>query len=177
MTRNDNGQSYTTKLNGTTGNVVWEVNLGRKVAAPNSSPNPNAQTYSTVSTNDGGFITGFSSNNWGGRFIYARFDANGNFLWYKQNREYQNIRGGALALSDGSFAFTNFGDSTWSILKTTANGQLLPACTSNLPDLTLENLNLLNPSVQQGQILYWKVNIKNIGNGDATGNFNVKAYI
>ena len=123
VTRNDNGQSYTTKLNGTTGNVDWEVNLGRKVVSPNSSPNPNAQTYSTASTNDGGFITGFSSNNWGGRFIYARFDANGNFLWYKQNREYQNIRGGALALSDGSFVFTNFGDSTWSVLKTTANSR------------------------------------------------------
>jgi hypothetical protein len=48
---------------------------------------------------------------------------------------------------------------------------------NNQPDLTLSNLNLTNPSVPQGQILNYKADIKNIGTGAATGNFNVKAYI
>ncbi len=49
--------------------------------------------------------------------------------------------------------------------------------TQNLPDLTLANLNLTNASVAQGQILYYKFDLKNVGTGDAYGNFNVKSYI
>jgi hypothetical protein len=49
--------------------------------------------------------------------------------------------------------------------------------TSNLPDLTVANLNLTNPSVPQGQILNYKFDLKNIGSGNASGNFNVKGYI
>ncbi len=49
--------------------------------------------------------------------------------------------------------------------------------TSNLPDLTLANLNLTNPSVLQGQVLNYKFDLKNIGIGDASGSFNVKGYI
>ena len=55
--------------------------------------------------------------------------------------------------------------------------QITEGVQSTLPDLTLANLNLTNPSVPQGQILNWKVDIKNIGTAAATGNFNVKAYI
>ncbi|MEN9609992.1 MAG: hypothetical protein RLZZ628_806 [Bacteroidota bacterium] len=47
----------------------------------------------------------------------------------------------------------------------------------NLPDLILANSTIPNPSVQQGQILNWKVDIKNIGAGNATSNFSVKAYL
>jgi hypothetical protein len=47
----------------------------------------------------------------------------------------------------------------------------------NLPDLTLANLNLTNPSVPQGQILNYKFDLKNVGTGDAYGNFSVKSYI
>jgi hypothetical protein len=46
-----------------------------------------------------------------------------------------------------------------------------------LPDLTLANLNLTNSTVNQGAALNYKVDIKNIGTGNATGNFTVKAYI
>jgi hypothetical protein len=45
------------------------------------------------------------------------------------------------------------------------------------PDLTLANLTIPTPSVLQGQILNYKVDIKNIGTAATTGNFNVKAYI
>ncbi|MEN9609289.1 MAG: hypothetical protein RLZZ628_103 [Bacteroidota bacterium] len=47
----------------------------------------------------------------------------------------------------------------------------------NLPDLTLANLTIPNLSVSQGQILNWKVDIKNIGTGNATNNFSVQAYL
>ncbi len=47
----------------------------------------------------------------------------------------------------------------------------------NLPDLTLANLNIQPPSVLQGQVLNYLIDIKNIGTGNATGNFTVKAYI
>jgi GEVED domain/Secretion system C-terminal sorting domain/CARDB len=47
----------------------------------------------------------------------------------------------------------------------------------NLPDLTLANLNIQTPSVLQGQVLNYLIDIKNIGTGNATGNFTVKAYI
>jgi GEVED domain/Secretion system C-terminal sorting domain/CARDB/Domain of unknown function DUF11 len=51
------------------------------------------------------------------------------------------------------------------------------ACsTSPLPDLTLTNLNIQTPSVLQGQVLNYSIDIKNIGSGNATGNFTVKAY-
>jgi hypothetical protein len=49
--------------------------------------------------------------------------------------------------------------------------------TNDLPDLTLANLTIPTPSVQQGQILNWKVDIKNIGTAAVTGNFTIKAYI
>ncbi|MBL7814565.1 MAG: hypothetical protein JNL70_06135 [Saprospiraceae bacterium] len=45
------------------------------------------------------------------------------------------------------------------------------------PDLTLATLTLPTPSVQRGQILNWKVDIKNIGTANAPGNFAVKAYV
>lgn len=48
---------------------------------------------------------------------------------------------------------------------------------SSLPDLVLSNLNVLTPSVSQGQTLNFKVDITNIGQGHATGNFKVRAYI
>ncbi len=49
--------------------------------------------------------------------------------------------------------------------------------TGNLPDLTMANLNLTNPTVQQGQILNYKFDLKNIGTSNAAGSFNVKSYI
>jgi hypothetical protein len=45
------------------------------------------------------------------------------------------------------------------------------------PDLTLANLNLTNSTVQQGQVLNYKFDLKNIGLGNASGSFNVKSYI
>jgi hypothetical protein len=48
---------------------------------------------------------------------------------------------------------------------------------SNLPDLTMANLNLTNPSVSQGGILNYKFDLKNIGKVNIPGNFNVKGYI
>jgi GEVED domain/HYR domain/CARDB/Domain of unknown function DUF11/Secretion system C-terminal sorting domain len=48
---------------------------------------------------------------------------------------------------------------------------------NDLPDLTLANLNLTNPSIQQGQDLFFKVDIKNIGNGVASGEVNVQTYV
>jgi hypothetical protein len=52
------------------------------------------------------------------------------------------------------------------------------ACSPSLqPDLTMENLNIPTPSVFQGNILSYFFDLKNIGTGNATGTFNVKAYI
>ena len=48
---------------------------------------------------------------------------------------------------------------------------------SNQPDLTLENLTIPTPSVQQGQILNFNVDGKNIGTAAATGNFTIKSYL
>jgi GEVED domain/CARDB/Secretion system C-terminal sorting domain len=48
---------------------------------------------------------------------------------------------------------------------------------SNAPDLTLANLNLTNNTVQQGQILNYKFDLKNIGTVNIPGGFNVKGYI
>jgi hypothetical protein len=48
---------------------------------------------------------------------------------------------------------------------------------SNSPDLTMANLNLTNNTVQQGQILNYKFDLKNIGTANASGSFNVKSYI
>jgi Domain of unknown function DUF11/CARDB/Secretion system C-terminal sorting domain len=47
----------------------------------------------------------------------------------------------------------------------------------NLPDLTLANLTIPTPSVQQGQILSFKADFRNIGTAAATGNFTVKSYL
>jgi GEVED domain/CARDB/Domain of unknown function DUF11/Secretion system C-terminal sorting domain len=48
---------------------------------------------------------------------------------------------------------------------------------TNGPDLTIANLNVPTPSVQQGQILNFKADLKNIGNAAATGSFTVKSYL
>jgi hypothetical protein len=48
---------------------------------------------------------------------------------------------------------------------------------NNQPDLTLANLTIPTPSVQQGQILSFKADFKNIGTGAASGNFTVKSYL
>jgi ELWxxDGT repeat protein len=47
----------------------------------------------------------------------------------------------------------------------------------NLPDLTLANLTLPPNPVQETELLKWKVDIKNIGTGNASSNFSVKAYV
>jgi hypothetical protein len=46
-----------------------------------------------------------------------------------------------------------------------------------LPDLTLKNLIPRDPSVQQGQNLYFSFDAKNIGAGDATSGFTIKSYL
>ena len=53
----------------------------------------------------------------------------------------------------------------------------IQASATNLPDLTLANLNITTPSVQAGSILSYKFDAKNIGTAAASGNFNIKAYI
>ncbi|MBI1224298.1 MAG: hypothetical protein GC192_03590 [Bacteroidetes bacterium] len=45
------------------------------------------------------------------------------------------------------------------------------------PDLTISNLQIPNPTVQAGQVLNYSFNAANIGTGNATGNFNIKAWI
>ncbi len=73
-------------------------------------------------------------------------------------------------------------DTTCLILGT-RNGQLWsynPDCNNVpplLPDLILGNLTLATPTVQQGQVLNFSVDIKNLSTANATGNFTVKAYI
>ena len=47
----------------------------------------------------------------------------------------------------------------------------------NQADLTLANLTIPTPSVQQGQILNFRADFKNIGTAPATGSFNVKSYL
>jgi hypothetical protein len=49
--------------------------------------------------------------------------------------------------------------------------------TSNLPDLTLANLTVQTPTVQQGQAVNFKVDLKNIGTAAAAGNFTIKSYL
>ncbi len=49
--------------------------------------------------------------------------------------------------------------------------------TNNLPDLTLSNLNPTNTSVVAGNIANFKFDLKNIGAGNAAGNFNIKSYL
>jgi GEVED domain/CARDB/Secretion system C-terminal sorting domain len=48
--------------------------------------------------------------------------------------------------------------------------------TTPLPDLAMRNLNITNPTVVLGQILYYKFDLGNLGTGTA-GNFKVKAYL
>jgi Domain of unknown function DUF11/CARDB/HYR domain/Secretion system C-terminal sorting domain len=48
---------------------------------------------------------------------------------------------------------------------------------TTLPDLTLTNLNIQTPSVLQGQKVDFKVDIRNVGQGNASGNFSLKSYI
>jgi hypothetical protein len=47
----------------------------------------------------------------------------------------------------------------------------------NLPDLNMANLNITNATLNAGQILNFKFDLKNTGTGNATGNFNIKSYI
>ncbi len=62
--------------------------------------------------------------------------------------------------------------------KSTCSFNITVVGTTNLqPDLTLANLNLTSRSVNPGVVLNYRVDIKNIGAGNAPGNFNVKAYI
>jgi GEVED domain/Domain of unknown function DUF11/CARDB/Secretion system C-terminal sorting domain len=49
--------------------------------------------------------------------------------------------------------------------------------TAIVPDLVLANLTIPTPSVQQGQILNFKVDAKNIGTGAATGNFKIFSHL
>jgi hypothetical protein len=48
---------------------------------------------------------------------------------------------------------------------------------TNQPDLTLQNLTISTPSVQQGQILNFKADFKNIGTTAASGSFTMKSYL
>ncbi|HFA50018.1 MAG TPA: hypothetical protein ENJ95_13500 [Bacteroidetes bacterium] len=46
-----------------------------------------------------------------------------------------------------------------------------------LPDLVLANLNIQNSPIGTGETLNYNFDISNLGNGAASGNFNVKAWI
>jgi hypothetical protein len=48
---------------------------------------------------------------------------------------------------------------------------------TNLPDLTLANLTLPTSPIYENQLLKWKIDIKNIGTGNAPSNFTVKTYV
>jgi GEVED domain/Secretion system C-terminal sorting domain/CARDB len=48
---------------------------------------------------------------------------------------------------------------------------------SNLPDLTMANLNLVNQSIPKGGVLRYHFDLKNYGTVGIPGNFNVKGYI
>jgi subtilase family serine protease len=78
-----------------------------------------------------------------------------------------------------SLAFPRLNPSSNVVNTNTTIGADIPVSVvfSKLPDLTLSNLNITTPSVVQGQILNWKVDVSNIGTGNATGNFTIKAYI
>ncbi|MDZ7877864.1 MAG: CARDB domain-containing protein [Saprospiraceae bacterium] len=177
VTRNDNGSAYTTKLNAATGNIDWTANYVQRL--PFDSGNIFTRVRGTASTKDGGFIAGYISKD---NYVYARFDANGNPVWFKKMSANFRIgdgygKGVALAMSDGSFVFSGSKNEHWNILKTTSNGDILPNCLTNLPDLTLANLTVSTPSVPKSQILTWKVDAKNSGTAAVTGLFNIKAYI
>jgi hypothetical protein len=49
--------------------------------------------------------------------------------------------------------------------------------TTNLPDLTLANLAIPTRSVQQGNVLNFNFDLRNIGTAAAVGNFVVKSYL
>ncbi len=48
---------------------------------------------------------------------------------------------------------------------------------NDLPDLTALNLDIQNPSVESGSVMNYEIDLRNIGAGDANGNFNIKSFI
>jgi hypothetical protein len=48
---------------------------------------------------------------------------------------------------------------------------------NNLPDFNLANITFPSPSVVAGSVFSFKFDLKNIGTGNATGNYNIKSYI
>lgn len=55
--------------------------------------------------------------------------------------------------------------------------RFVPPTNTQKPDLILSSLNLVTTSVQQGGILNYRVDIRNIGLAATSSNFTVKAYI
>jgi hypothetical protein len=90
----------------------------------------------------------------------------------------------SLSLNQQSCLLLGVTPLTWTInfsngskASCTFNVTVQQQTTNNGPDLTLANLTVSNPSVQQGQVLSFKADFKNVGNAPVSGNFSVKSYL
>jgi CARDB/Domain of unknown function DUF11/Secretion system C-terminal sorting domain len=178
----DNQFGHVEKLDGTTGNLIWDFRSS-------SIPIPNNTTVmgfpkGSISTSDGGalFSMYYSIPGGGGDgTVIGRLSKNGNVLWHKTlSIEYGQMRP-ILATTDGGYLFAGLKNfSTYAVYKTNSVGDLLPTCGTtggNLPDLNLTGLSLPNNSIAAGAVLPYNFTARNIGTGNATGNFTIKGYI
>ena len=176
--------------NATTGQSVWELSPGE--AQANGSNNYQGRVTKGIPTNDGGlvvfysyrlgtFSSGFSST----VYLHERYDANGNLIWSRETpaKYFKYLDGKHLAAQDGGFILIDEvdGSSNWEMVRMTSEGFFEPDCgggnNSNLPDLTVSNLSNLSNSGTQGEVIYFNVNLNNIGTAAATGSYNVNTYI
>jgi len=125
----NNQQAFIDKVNTVTGELVYKLRV-RDVLGGNFRQ----KIEGIYLTDDGGLITGITSNDFGpvGEvFNYGKIDANGNAVWTNQfdgNTSFEPL----LQTSDGGFLWLakegSFPETDFSVLKITSEGLLTPAC-------------------------------------------------
>jgi len=181
VTRYDNSFGYVRKLDGDTGNSLWQFSSA-------DLPIPNNTTIfgfpdGSLSTPDGGAVFAMSYSIPGGSnssgYVIGRLSPSGQLVWSRTLMGNYNHRP-ALVTDDGGYLFARtLSSGEYGVFKTTSTGELVPTCGTgggNLPDLTLTDLTLSSPSVPAGSVLDYQFDLKNIGSV-GTGSYKIKAYI
>ena len=168
------------KLDGDTGNQIWEKDLSnyRPVDAIWWSP----RSRSGVASNDGGFVMKINYVNVGvfdKESIFMKFDEEANVEWqYTWDESFVDFEVN-LALADGGYFLTKHVINKLHYFRTNIDGSIDVACNDQLPDLRLNRVEGFfgTDTLLTGENLEIFYSFYNAGFTDIIGDYQLKVYL
>jgi len=145
-------KGFVRKYDALTGEQIWNVRPG-ELFSPDGDFTIQERLKGMLLTKDGGIVVSYpytSTNDTRiGGYEYGKIDQDGNMVWFKRllDRDYRynefvpelETQSGCLVFTGPAYRTNRIADSLrLGIFKTTATGDLLPACTPTLPTCSAE---------------------------------------